>query len=87
MSDHKYKKIASQEYVWQIQVRTEAHLDYWIRDYLGGLKINHERDGNTTLTGKLPDMSAVYGLVLQLRDAGITLLSLQVERTQCDSIL
>ncbi len=72
------------EHVWRVQVRSAGHLDYWIADYFGGLAIIHELDGSSTLKGDLPDMPAVYGLILQLRDAGIFLLSLKVDRMQCN---
>ncbi len=50
------------------------------RDYLGVININHEEDGSIYLQGELPDLPAVYGLILQLSDAGIAMLSLHVER-------
>jgi len=34
------------------------------------------------LNGELTDLPAVYGLILQLRDGGIDLLSLQVEKRE-----
>ena len=41
------------------------------------MNIKHKKNGSTHLSGELPDLSVVYGLILQLRDAGIALLSLQ----------
>jgi hypothetical protein len=32
-------------------------------------------DGNTLITGFLPDQAALYGLLMQLRDLGMTLIS------------
>ncbi len=32
-------------------------------------------DGNTRITGSVPDQSALYGLLMRLRDLGITLVS------------
>ncbi len=32
-------------------------------------------DGNTCLSGNLPDPSALYGLLMRLRDLGLTLVS------------
>jgi len=34
-------------------------------------------NGTTLLCGDLPDQPALYGLILHLRDLGITLLSVQ----------
>jgi len=68
------------EYIWKIRVRTVAHLDYWLKDCFGGLDIIHEEDGTTLISGELPDLPEVYGLILQLRDFAIVLVSLQVDR-------
>ena len=32
-------------------------------------------DGNTLIAGSLPDQAALYGLLLRLRDLGLTLIS------------
>ncbi len=73
-------RAVSEGYSWRVQVRSASHLDYWLKDCFEGLDISHEEDGSSTLIGKLQDIPAVYGLILQLRDMKITLLSLQVER-------
>ena len=73
-------RTSAEKYFWQVQVRSAGHLDSWIKDYLEVMNIQHEKDGSTHLSGELPDFPAVYGLILQLRDAGIALLSLHVER-------
>ncbi len=84
MKDRKLNKLTSEKYNWQVLVHSEAHLDNWIMDYFGGLTVHHNDDGTSLLEGELPDMSAVYGLILQLRDAGILLISLQVKRKYMD---
>lgn len=35
-------------------------------------------DGNTHITGSLPDQSALYGLLMRLRDFGLTLISVNL---------
>ncbi len=40
-----------------------------------GLEITRLPDGNTCITGSLPDQSALYGLLMRLRDLGINLIS------------
>ncbi len=74
------RKFNADNYCWQVRVSSAAHLDYWITDCFSGLKIEHRDNGTTALTGELTDLPAVYGLVLQLRDSGVDLLSLQIER-------
>ncbi len=73
-------KVAPKAFVWKVRVRSLAHLESWIKDYFVEFAITHEQDGTTFLNGELSDMSAVYGLILLLRDAGVELLSLHVER-------
>jgi len=72
------------EYIWKIRIRAAAHLDYWLKDYFGGLDITHEEDCTTIISGELSDLPEVYGLILQLRDSGIELVSLQLERMPDD---
>lgn len=40
-----------------------------------GLEVISRPDGNTLLTGELPDQAALYGLLMNLRDWGLTLIS------------
>ena len=72
------------EYNWKIRVRTVAHLGYWLKDCFEGLDIIHEGEGTTLISGELSDLPKVYGLILQLRDSGIVLVSLQVDRVPDD---
>lgn len=65
---------------WQIQVCCQGLLDYWIQDTFGSaVTMTHGKDG-TVLCGHLPDISAVYGFVLQLRDSGAFLSYLSVKK-------
>ena len=66
---------------WLIRIRSKNHLDSWMQDYLGGeLQISNETDGTSLLTGFLPDLPAVYGLILMCRDTGFSLISLMAEQ-------
>ncbi|TVR66901.1 MAG: hypothetical protein EA427_15355 [Spirochaetaceae bacterium] len=65
---------------WEILARTRNHLDDWVGDYLGQLSLQRLPDGTTRIKGTLPDTPALYGFILRLRDGGIPLLSLHVER-------
>jgi len=80
LSEYNMKPVIPEDYVWQLQVRSATHLEDWIQDYFDGLKITYQKDGSCILSGQLPDMPAVYGFILHLRDTGISLLSLQVNR-------
>ncbi len=85
MDEKKCRDNAFADYTWSIQVCSESHLDDWIEDCFAGLNIMHKDDGSSHITGELPDLPAVYGFILQLRDRGICLLSLQVERMSMPS--
>ncbi len=43
-----------------------------------GMEVTCLPDGNTRLTGSLPDQSALYGLLMSLRDLGIQLVSVNL---------
>ncbi len=40
-----------------------------------GMEVAYLPDGNTCITGSLPDQSALYGLMMRLRDLGVKLVS------------
>jgi len=82
MKEMKSFKARNGGYFWKVKVVSEAHLDPWIKDYFGGLDIEHRQDGSSVISGELTDMPAVYGLILRLRDAGIVLLSLEAGRIE-----
>ena len=69
-----------EQFTWEVKVKAEAHLDYWISDYFDGMSISHEPDGTTVMKGQLPDLAAVYGLMLRLRDSGVILVETRIER-------
>ena len=57
------------------QIRIKGHLnEQWV-DWFEGMNITLEENGNTLLTGLVIDQSALHGLLKKVRDAGMTLLS------------
>ena len=66
---------------WKVLAITQHHLDDWVGEYLGELALQRLPDGTTRIDGVLPDIPAVYGFIIRLRDGGIPLLSLHVEQT------
>lgn len=57
------------------QIRLEGYLsDQWA-DWFGGGIIRLEAEGNTLLTVALIDQSALHGLLRQVRDMGMPLIS------------
>jgi hypothetical protein len=57
------------------EIRVRGHLPPGWSAWLDGLTVAHEEDGTTTLTGRLPDQAALYGVLMKLRDLGVTLVA------------
>lgn len=55
--------------------RVRGHLDDRWSDWLGGLAVERQEDGTTVLVGPLVDQAALYGVIIRIRDLGLTLLS------------
>jgi hypothetical protein len=57
------------------QIRLKGHLGpQWV-DWFDGLTITLEENGETTLTGPIPDQAALHGLFKKVRDLGLPLLA------------
>jgi hypothetical protein len=62
------------------QIRVKDHLDQAWSQHFDGLRITHERDGESVLAGPVRDQAALHGLLARVRDLGLTLISVnQVE--------
>jgi len=57
------------------EIRLKGHLDESWADWFDGMTIRHEDNGETLLTGSLPDQAALHGILNRLRDLGIQLIS------------
>ncbi len=58
------------------EIRLKGHLDDRCAEWVEGLTITLEENGDTLLTGPVIDQSALHGLFKKLRDLGLPLLSL-----------
>ena len=59
-----------------LQIRIKGHLgDDWT-DWFGGMTITLEENGDTLLTGPVPDQAALFGLLRRVRDLGMQLISI-----------
>ncbi len=69
------------------EICVQGHLDERWCDWFMGLTITHCENGDTRLTGLVPDQAALYGLLRKIRDLGIPLLSVnRVKLEQEESI-
>jgi len=58
------------------EIKIRGHLDGHWSDWLGGLEITRDEQGNSLLTGFIPDQAALHGILVQIRDLGLTLVSI-----------
>jgi hypothetical protein len=63
-------------------IRIKGHLDDGWSEWLDHWTIKHEEDGTTVLTGSVTDPPAMYGLLINLPDLGLSLIS--VNRKESD---
>ena len=57
------------------EIRIEEHLtDQW-SDWFDGLTIRYDINGETTLSGPLPDQAALFGLLNKLQSLNLTVLA------------
>jgi len=54
--------------------------EHW-SDWLGGLEISHDAQGYSLLTGMVRDQAALHGILAQIRDLGLPLISITPKST------
>jgi hypothetical protein len=59
-------------------LRVDAHLDDHWSAWFGELTVTRESDGTTTLCGVVSDQAELHGLLMKVRDLGVTLISVAV---------
>jgi hypothetical protein len=68
------------------EIRIEGHLGHQWMDWFEGLTVTLDDNGETLLTGPVPDQAALFGLLKKVRDLGIPLRSVnRVEPGQADA--
>ena len=58
------------------KIKIKGYLEGHWADWLGGLQITHDPQGISLLTGIVPDQAALHGILAQIRDLGLTLISI-----------
>lgn len=59
-------------------VRIAGHLDAHWSAWFGDFTLTRETDGTTTLRGLVADQAELHGLLVKVRDLGVTLLSVEI---------
>lgn len=60
------------------QIRLKGHLRHEWTDWFEGLAITLEENGDTLLTGPVLDQAALFGLLKEVRDLGMPLVSVNL---------
>jgi hypothetical protein len=59
------------------RIRVRGQLDPQWSTWFEGLEVVDASDGETTLTGVLPDQPALHGVLARVRDLGLDLVSVE----------
>jgi hypothetical protein len=61
----------------QYVIRLQGELDASWSDWLGGLQLMWDGQGNTLLCGYVVDQAALHGVLTRVRDLGVRLLAVE----------
>lgn len=61
-------------YTIKVRGRLEAHWSEWLAE----LSITHDNQGDSILSGFIPDQAALHGVLVKIRDMGLILLSVEM---------
>src|ERR1043165_1496300 len=79
MQDHEVHKDTYEPGLYEIRIK--GHLDDRWADWFGGLTLTREDNGETLLAGEVVDQAALHGLLRQVRDLGMPLISVSCAQT------
>jgi len=57
------------------QIKIKGHLDDTLAGWFDGMTVSNLEEGNALLSGPLPDQAALQGILKQISNLGITLIS------------
>lgn len=60
------------------ELRVTGHLDDHWAAWFGDLTLTRESDGTTSISGPVSDQAELHGLLMKVRDLGVTLISVVV---------
>ena len=65
----------SKKQVYQIRIEGHIGLDWSL--WFDEVNIEHTEDGQTILRGTLPDQTALHGVLMRIRDLGLSLVEVR----------
>lgn len=68
-------------------IRIQGHISDERAELFERMTIHREDDGTTTLTGFLPDQSALHSILMCIRDMNLKLISVNETETPSDDVL
>jgi len=57
------------------EIRVQGHLAEQWTDWFDGLNLHRTADGDTVISGHIPDQAALYRILKKIRDTGMKLVS------------
>jgi hypothetical protein len=57
------------------QIKIKGHLDDTLAGWFDGMTVSNLEEGDTVLTGPLPDQAALQGILKQISNLGLTLIA------------
>ncbi len=68
------------------QIRIGGHLRAEWSEWFDGMSITREENGETVLSGPVVDQAALFGLLIRVRDLGLTLIAVsRIEPSICQA--
>lgn len=64
------------------EIRVKGHLSQDWSEWLEGMRITHMPEGETALAGPLRDQAALFGVLIWVRDLGLTLIAVNQIQTE-----
>jgi hypothetical protein len=59
------------------RIRIMGHVSVDWSSWFEGLNVVHTNTGETVLSGKLPDQTALHGVLMKIRDLGLVLVEVR----------
>ncbi|MBN1138440.1 MAG: hypothetical protein JXM73_17760 [Anaerolineae bacterium] len=80
MTEQSRRTSSAQPEIYEIKV--EGHLDHHWSEWFDGLTVTHNENGDSILSGSIPDQAALHGLLGKVRDLGLVLISVRRREPQ-----